>query len=163
LEEVDDVKGVENVDINEIASDHLRYPRVIGTILEDIGWEDINTQEVERERLVIKMLDEEEERRIAEQTAANASLRAQDMTTEDGTLFLDVASGNDPESRETGSTLQNSRATRPLRTSNRAARESTLVYLEHTRRRLGGRISQVCGGRSREQVSVQRPRLPKAL
>lgn len=121
LEDVDDVKGVENVDITEIASGHLRYPRVIGTILENIGWEDINTQEVERERLVIKMLDEEEERRIAEQTAANGSLRAQEMTTEDGTPFLDVASGNEPENGETGSTLPNRRATRPLRTSNRAA------------------------------------------
>lgn len=65
LEAVDGVKGVENVDATAAVSGHLRYPHLVGTILENIGWEDINVQEVEWERNIVKMLDKEEERRMA--------------------------------------------------------------------------------------------------
>ena len=66
LEAVDSVKGVENVDASATVTGHLRYPHLVGTILENIGWEDINLQEAEREQNIVNKLDKEEEQKLAQ-------------------------------------------------------------------------------------------------
>lgn len=62
LQEIIDVKGVENVDVTEIVSGHLRYQYLCGVILEKIGWEDVDVVEVRREEETLKLLEEEEEK-----------------------------------------------------------------------------------------------------
>lgn len=60
LQEVRDVKGVENVDVTAMVSGHLRYQHLVGSTLEKSGWEDVNIDEVKKEEMFIAMLDEEE-------------------------------------------------------------------------------------------------------
>lgn len=56
------VKGVQNVDVSSIVSGHLRYQYLVGSILEQIGWEDIDVDEVSREEETLALLVEEEEK-----------------------------------------------------------------------------------------------------
>jgi hypothetical protein len=62
LQEVRDVKGVENVNVSELVSGHLRYQYLCGTILEKIGFEDIDLEEVGKEEETLALLDEEEKK-----------------------------------------------------------------------------------------------------
>ena len=62
LQEVQDVSGVENVNVSEIVSGHLRYQYLCGSILERIGFEDIDVAEVAKEQETLALLDEEEKK-----------------------------------------------------------------------------------------------------
>ncbi|KAI0998063.1 hypothetical protein K3495_g10128 [Podosphaera aphanis] len=46
IQKINDVKRVENIDVSEIVSGHLRYKFVVGTILKKIGWESVDMEEV---------------------------------------------------------------------------------------------------------------------
>jgi Protein of unknown function (DUF726) len=81
LEAVGDVKGVENVDASATVTGHLRYPHLVGTILENIGWEDIDLQEVEREQNIVNVLDKEEEQKLAQRNEM-VSANADDLKTQ---------------------------------------------------------------------------------
>lgn len=61
-----DVSGVENVDVSELVSGHLRYQYLTGGILKRIGWEDVDEVEIEREAETIRLMDQEEEREAVE-------------------------------------------------------------------------------------------------
>ncbi|KAI9049834.1 hypothetical protein LZ554_005984 [Drepanopeziza brunnea f. sp. 'monogermtubi'] len=60
LQAVQDVPGVENVDVSAMVSGHLRYQYLVGAILERIGWEDVDKEEVAREEETLALLEEEE-------------------------------------------------------------------------------------------------------
>ncbi|KAF7952344.1 uncharacterized protein EAE97_001841 [Botrytis byssoidea] len=62
LQPAQDVKGIENVNVSEMVSGHLRYQYLVGTILEKIGWEDIDVEEVAKEEETLELLDENEKR-----------------------------------------------------------------------------------------------------
>jgi hypothetical protein len=83
LEAVDGARGVENVDASATVTGHLRYPLLVGTILENIGWEDINVQEVEREQNFVKILDMQEEQKMVEHNEM-VSPKAETMKTHVG-------------------------------------------------------------------------------
>lgn len=60
------VKGVENVDVSDIVSGHLRYRYLTGAILKKIGCEDIDIEEVEQEEEELKEIAELEEKEAKE-------------------------------------------------------------------------------------------------
>ncbi|KAB8294902.1 hypothetical protein EYC80_006860 [Monilinia laxa] len=62
LQEAQDVKGIENVNVSEMVSGHLRYQYLVGTILEKIGFEDIDIEEVAKEEETLELLDEQEKK-----------------------------------------------------------------------------------------------------
>lgn len=62
IQEIVDVKGVENVDVTEIVSGHLRYQYLVGCILEKVGWEDIDIKEVAREEETLRLLEERDDK-----------------------------------------------------------------------------------------------------
>ncbi|TGO25327.1 hypothetical protein BPAE_0082g00100 [Botrytis paeoniae] len=62
LQPAQDVKGIENVNVSEMVSGHLRYQYLVGTILEKIGWEDVDVEEVAKEEETLELLDEREKR-----------------------------------------------------------------------------------------------------
>lgn len=62
LQEAQDVKGVENVNVSELVSGHLRYQYLTGSILEKIGFEDINVEEVAKEEETLELLEKEEQK-----------------------------------------------------------------------------------------------------
>ena len=68
LQKVEGLAGVENVDVSDDVTGHLRYRYLIGSILKKIGFEDIDMQAVEEERIMLQKVEEEEKKQ---------SLRAQ--------------------------------------------------------------------------------------
>jgi hypothetical protein len=62
LRKADYVKGVENVDVSDIVSGHLRYRFLTGAILKRIGFEDIDIEEIEQEEEELKEIEELEEK-----------------------------------------------------------------------------------------------------
>jgi len=88
LQAVDGVSGIENVDVSDIVSGHLRYRYLTGTILKKIGIEDIDMIEVEKEEKALKAAEakEEEERKLneekAETTGHDADAEGQEMEKE---------------------------------------------------------------------------------
>ena len=60
LEKVDGIHGIENVDVSSLVSGHTRYRFLVGTILKEAGFEDIDDQELEREAETLKRIDEQE-------------------------------------------------------------------------------------------------------
>lgn len=60
LQKVEGVSNVENVDVSETVSGHLRYRYLVGSILKTIGFEDIELAEVEKEEEALRVMEEEE-------------------------------------------------------------------------------------------------------
>ncbi|KAI9773750.1 MAG: hypothetical protein M1835_006110 [Candelina submexicana] len=62
LQKVEGMKGIENIDVSKMVTGHLRYRYLVGSILEKIGFEDIEMGEVMKEQEALKLVEEEEER-----------------------------------------------------------------------------------------------------
>lgn len=62
LQKVEGLSGVENVNVSEDVSGHLRYRYLIGNILKKIGFEDIDMQAVEEEHVALAKMEEEEKK-----------------------------------------------------------------------------------------------------
>ena len=63
LQKIEGLPSVENVDVSETVSGHLRYRYLVGAILSQIGFEDLDLEAVKREQEALKQMDEEEEKR----------------------------------------------------------------------------------------------------
>ncbi|TQS35213.1 hypothetical protein Golomagni_04374 [Golovinomyces magnicellulatus] len=60
LQSITDINRVENIDVSEIVSGHLRYQLAVGSILEKIGWENIYPEVVAIEEKTLAMLKEKD-------------------------------------------------------------------------------------------------------
>ena len=60
LQRVEGVPHLENIDVSETVSGHLRYRYLVGSILKKIGFEDIELAEVEKEEETLRVMEEEE-------------------------------------------------------------------------------------------------------
>ena len=93
LQPVEGVKGVQNEDVSSVVNGHLRYRYLVGSILKRIGFEDIDTEELEKEQGVLRMverLEEKEEVRAGEQEQKPADKQAQDADEETQKLQKDL-------------------------------------------------------------------------
>lgn len=62
LARIKGVPGIENVDVSETVSGHLRYRFLVGKVLQKIGLQDIDKEEIKKEEVAFeKMLEEEKE------------------------------------------------------------------------------------------------------
>jgi hypothetical protein len=66
LQDIEGVKGVENIDVSDIVSGHLRYRFLSGVILKRIGFEDLDIARVEDEEASMIALEEELEKKNKE-------------------------------------------------------------------------------------------------
>jgi hypothetical protein len=88
LNKAEFVKGVENVDVSDIVSGHLRYRHLTGTILKRIGFEDIDLEEValeEDELAAIEAIEEKEAKehqKRYDKDGKEADKEAEDMEKE---------------------------------------------------------------------------------
>lgn len=80
LQPVENVQGVENINVSEMISGHLRYQFLLGRIIKLIGLQDVDVQEIEREEaaLEIEVKKQEEERLRHEE---EAGVKDQDSST----------------------------------------------------------------------------------
>jgi Protein of unknown function (DUF726) len=65
LQAVEGVDGVENVDVSESVTGHLKYRYMVGQLLGQAGWADLDEGAVEKEKHALEKMEEEEEK-IAE-------------------------------------------------------------------------------------------------
>ncbi|KAI9934961.1 hypothetical protein AWENTII_005496 [Aspergillus wentii] len=71
LQAVEGLPGVENLDMSEMISGHLRYQHLIGRILNEVGLESIDSQEMTRQEAALEALDRKrEEERIQNEREA---------------------------------------------------------------------------------------------
>ena len=63
LQKIEGLPSVENVDVSETVSGHLRYRYLVGSMLKKIGFEDVEMEEVEKEEEALRVMEEEEQRR----------------------------------------------------------------------------------------------------
>ena len=63
LQKIEDIEGVENVDLSKEVSGHLRYPELIGKILKRCGFSEIKVEDttIEKEDTEIQLIDIEED------------------------------------------------------------------------------------------------------
>ena len=64
LQEIQGVHGVENVDVSDLVSGHLKYQYLVGAILHKIGFEDLDPQALKEEEEAFQDMEEEERQRI---------------------------------------------------------------------------------------------------
>ena len=72
LQKIEGLPSVENVDVSETVSGHLRYRYLVGAILSQIGFEGLDVEAVKREQEALKQMDEEEEKRTYVEEAKRA-------------------------------------------------------------------------------------------
>ncbi|KAF2803595.1 DUF726-domain-containing protein [Mytilinidion resinicola] len=86
LQKVEDIKGIQNVDVSELVSGHTRYRWLAGTILKKIGFEDVDLEEVAREEADLKKVEEEQkkeaEKKEQKEKGKDADEEAKDMEKE---------------------------------------------------------------------------------
>lgn len=90
LQRIEGTDGIENVDVSDKVSGHLRYQYLVGSILKHIGWEDINLDQVARDEETLMLT--EEKTRDREKMRENLQLDA-----EAERLEKEVKEKNDPE------------------------------------------------------------------
>lgn len=66
LQAIENVKGVENVDVSDIVSGHTSYRFLTGTILNKIGFEDVDAEELALEQAALKAQEAKDEKERAE-------------------------------------------------------------------------------------------------
>lgn len=72
LQKIEGLPTVENVDVSETVSGHLRYKYLVGAILSQIGFEDLDPEGVKHEQEALMKMDEEEEQRTYVEEAKRA-------------------------------------------------------------------------------------------
>ncbi|OQV05302.1 hypothetical protein CLAIMM_10067 isoform 2 [Cladophialophora immunda] len=66
LQDIEGVVGVENFDLSDRVSGHLKYMHMTGPILREIGWADLDEAVLRREEMLVRQIDQEE-REVEEQ------------------------------------------------------------------------------------------------
>jgi hypothetical protein len=83
LQRIEETEGIENVDVSDKVSGHLRYQYLVGSILKHIGWEDVDLEQVAKDEetlgLVEKKNKEREEKRAAMEPDAEAALMEEEV------------------------------------------------------------------------------------
>ncbi|KAK1062809.1 hypothetical protein LTR74_010004 [Friedmanniomyces endolithicus] len=64
LQAVENVKGVENVDVSDLVTGHTSYRFLTGTILQKIGFEDVDAYELEKEQAERKAEEAKQEKEL---------------------------------------------------------------------------------------------------
>lgn len=84
LQHVEGLPGVENIDVSDIVTGHLRYQYLVGKILTTIGFDEIDTTEVAREEAALQARDREEEwARTQNERRAEAEAKAKGKGSEE--------------------------------------------------------------------------------
>ncbi|KAJ5759509.1 hypothetical protein N7520_006665 [Penicillium odoratum] len=90
LQKVKNVPGVENVNVSEMISGHLRYQFLLGKIISSIGLQDIDISEVKREEAALEVEDKKKEEELAHNereagvTDRDSSVARDTLNSQDG-------------------------------------------------------------------------------
>ncbi|KAL4820200.1 hypothetical protein BDW67DRAFT_172938 [Aspergillus spinulosporus] len=104
LQAIENVPGVENLDVSEIINGHLRYQYLLGRILRTVGLECISAREVAREEAALKAKDYmQEQQRIQNERRAGieGDAEAARRKLESGEIAEEAIPHPHPEARRT--------------------------------------------------------------
>ncbi|KAJ9149285.1 DUF726-domain-containing protein [Pleurostoma richardsiae] len=90
LQRIEHVKYVENEDVSDIVSGHLRYQYLVGSILKRLGWEDVDYAQVAKDEETLALLDEQ-----MEAESADSAADVNDMDEEAARLEKEVQKKNE--------------------------------------------------------------------
>ncbi|KAH8811517.1 hypothetical protein F5884DRAFT_782414 [Xylogone sp. PMI_703] len=79
LQQIEDVKGVESVDVSDLVSGHRRYQFMVGSILKRIDFEDIDLKEVAEEEETVALMDEAEKKEDEEKQKSGGDVDDEDV------------------------------------------------------------------------------------
>ncbi len=105
LQAAEGVHGVENVDVSESVTGHLRYRYMVGQLLREVGWADLDDAAIEAEEHALRKV-KEEEKRIEEEAKKKDKGQDEQQVEEDvqrleeslgAKLKLEGKSGSDQE------------------------------------------------------------------
>ncbi|KAK7897921.1 hypothetical protein LTR67_004553 [Exophiala xenobiotica] len=67
LQEINQVYGVENYDMSKDVTGHLMYQNMVGKILAEVGWTDIDEEALQHEQILLKQMEQEEQQEEKEE------------------------------------------------------------------------------------------------
>jgi len=67
LQEIKGVYGVESYDMSGDVTGHLKYQNMVGKILTEVGWTDIDEEALKREQVVLKHIEAQEKQQAKEE------------------------------------------------------------------------------------------------
>lgn len=82
LQAIAGVKGVENVDVSDLVTGHTSYRFLTGTILQKVGFEDVDQDELEREIKALKAEEAQQEQARQSSEKKEETQKQQDHTSE---------------------------------------------------------------------------------
>ena len=82
LQRIEETEGIENVDVSDKISGHLRYQFLVGSILKHIGWEDVNLEQVARDEETLSLLEEKNKEREEKRAAIEPDMEAAQLEAE---------------------------------------------------------------------------------
>ncbi|KAL4793323.1 hypothetical protein BDV19DRAFT_380269 [Aspergillus venezuelensis] len=98
LQPIENVPGVENLDVSDIINGHLRYQFLVGRILRTVGLECISAREVAREEAALAEKDRKQERQRRENERA-AGIEGDDEAAQRKLEDGEIAAGVEAEKR----------------------------------------------------------------
>ncbi|KAL4938938.1 hypothetical protein BDV06DRAFT_214710 [Aspergillus oleicola] len=98
LQPIENVPGVENLDVSDIINGHLRYQFLVGRILRTVGLECISAREVAREEAALAEKDQKQERQRRENERA-AGIEGDDEAAQRKLKSGKIAAGVEGEKR----------------------------------------------------------------
>ncbi|KAK7948976.1 uncharacterized protein PG986_009862 [Apiospora aurea] len=104
LQKIQGLNGIENFDVSEIVVSHRRYQHMVSTVLQKLGWEDIDRNEVAQEDAALMRLVAEETEMdrvrgwVKTPASLNGPLTAESLVSGVAGLDLD----NPPPSQQNG-------------------------------------------------------------
>ena len=125
LQKVDGIPSVENVDVSDAVSGHLRYRFLTGSILKKIGFEDIDPPAVAKEESAFQALLREEEKTSYTDTAKSKGAKV----LEDNPLSVHHAPPPSQQQQDGGQASQKSE-TQPHSDETAAAAEAEAQQME---------------------------------
>lgn len=121
LQKIEGLPSVENVDVSETVSGHLRYRYLVGSILQKIGFEDLHLKEVENEQEALKRMDDEERRK----TLLDQGKEVSGKVLEDGKIWERTPAKNGKTSDEGGQAGESEEAEQETGRMEREVQEKT--------------------------------------
>lgn len=82
LQRIQGTDGVENVDVSDKVSGHLRYQYLVGSILKHIGWEDVDLDQVAKDEETLMLMEAKSRERERNREAVELDTEATQLEKE---------------------------------------------------------------------------------
>jgi hypothetical protein len=100
VQEIEGVAGIENFDFTEMIKGHDRYRHLVGTILQRIGFADIDSEVVREQQEMLRKAEEDKQAAIERNKKTSGHAKDNLLAKEDGQGKIVMVDNEDPVSAE---------------------------------------------------------------